>query len=68
MKAESNAHNVQNGDIIVVGSDGLWDNLHRSKIVDIVKPYFLKNKGSIAEDANTIAEIISKEAEKHSYL
>lgn len=67
-KAESNAHNVKNGDILVVGSDGLWDNLHRSKIVDIVKPYFIKNNGCIKDDANIIAEIIAKEAEKHSLL
>ena len=59
---------MQDGDILVVGSDGLWDNLHRSKIVDIVKPYFIKNNGSIKENTDIIAEIISKEAEKHSYL
>ena len=67
-KAESNAHNVKNGDILVVGSDGLWDNLHRNKIVDIVKPYFIRNKGSIKDDVDIIAEIIAKEAEKYSLL
>ena len=42
-KAEGNAHNIKNGDIIVLGTDGLWDNLHRAKIVDLVRP-FVKNK------------------------
>lgn len=35
-KGESNAHNVKDGDILVVGSDGLWDNMHRRKIVELI--------------------------------
>ena len=34
---------LQHGDILVVGSDGLWDNLHRRNIVDLVKG-FLKGQ------------------------
>lgn len=37
-KGESFAHTVQHGDIIVLGSDGLWDNLHRDTIVDMIRP------------------------------
>ena len=33
------AHKVEHGDIIVLGSDGLWDNLHRMTIVDMIKPF-----------------------------
>lgn len=39
MKGESMAHNVEHGDIIVLGSDGLWDNLHRATIVDMIRPH-----------------------------
>ena len=35
-KGETNAHNVKDGDILVVGSDGLWDNMHRKKIVELI--------------------------------
>lgn len=50
----------------MVGSDGLWDNLHRGKIVELVKP-FVRGEGDI-KDTALVAEIIAKEAEKHSYL
>ena len=65
-KGETNAHNVENGDILVVGSDGLWDNLHRRNIVELVKG-FLKGQQEI-KDVGLVAELIAKEAEKHSYL
>ena len=64
--AETNAHNVKEGDILVVGSDGLWDNMHRSKIVEVIKP-FLRGGKSIT-DSDAVAEVIAKEAEKFSYL
>ena len=64
-KGEINAHNVKHGDIIVVGSDGLWDNIHRQKIVQVVNN-FVKG-GHEIKDAELVAEILAKEAEKYSY-
>ena len=43
MSAEVNAHKVLHGDIIVLGTDGLWDNIHRPKIVDIINPFIEKH-------------------------
>ena len=60
-----NAHNVKHGDIIIVGSDGLWDNIHRQKIVQVVNN-FVKG-GHEIKDAELVAEILAKEAEKYSY-
>ena len=57
---------MQDGDVLVVGSDGLWDNLHRAKIVDLIRP-FVRGEGEI-KDTALVAEIIAKDAEKHSYL
>ena len=71
MKGESLAHNIQHGDIIVLGSDGLWDNLHRSTIVDMIRPYVKwteENKFGLIEDVALVAEMLAKEAEKFSYL
>jgi len=65
--AEVNAHNIQDGDIIVLGSDGLWDNLHRPQIIDLIKPY-LQNNRSIKNEVGDIAEKISKEAERYSNM
>lgn len=44
--AEVNAHNVLNGDIIILGTDGLWDNMHRPKIVDLINPFIQKHPES----------------------
>jgi serine/threonine protein phosphatase PrpC len=30
---------VKDGDIIIIGSDGLWDNLFDVKIIDVVRPF-----------------------------
>lgn len=49
-----------------MGSDGLWDNLHRSKIVDLVKPFLAKD--NYIDDINLVAELIAKEAERFSYM
>jgi protein phosphatase PTC7 len=63
---ELNAHNVENGDIIVLGTDGLWDNLHRRKIVNMVDSY-LERCSDIVPHLAVLAEQIALEAEKHSY-
>jgi protein phosphatase PTC7 len=70
MKAESLAHPVNHGDIIVLGSDGLWDNLHRATIVEMIRPYVKwteENSFGMIEDVGLISEMLAKEAEKLSY-
>jgi serine/threonine protein phosphatase PrpC len=56
---------VKHGDILVVGSDGLWDNIQRNKIVEVVQN-FVRGDTEI-KDAELVAEILAKEAEKYSY-
>jgi serine/threonine protein phosphatase PrpC len=45
MKGESFAHDVKHGDIVVMGTDGLFDNIHRAVIVDMIKPYVSWTEG-----------------------
>ena len=58
-------HDVQDNDIIIVGSDGLFDNLYDIKIIEMIRP-FIRERDEIL-DPNLVAEIIAKEAEKYSY-
>lgn len=70
-KGKSLAHKVKHGDIIILGSDGLWDNLHRATIVDMVKPFVKwndENKHGMIEDVSMVAEMLAKEAERYSYI
>ena len=65
------AHKVKHGDIIILGSDGLWDNLHRPMIVEMVKPFVKwndENKYGMIEDVSLVAEMLAKEAERYSYI
>jgi serine/threonine protein phosphatase PrpC len=45
------------GDIIVIASDGLWDNLFDVKIIDIIRP-FLRETDKLVEP-NIVAEMIA---------
>ena len=65
--SDINAHTVKHHDIIVLGTDGLWDNIHRPKIVDLFRPFTSKSD-VIYDHVDTLAEKIAMEAEKHSYL
>lgn len=56
---------MQDKDIIVVGSDGLFDNLYDIKIIELLRP-FLRDRDDIL-DPTLVAELIAKEAEKFSY-
>ena len=66
MKADEQIHEVQNNDIIIVGSDGLFDNLYDIKIIELLRP-FIRERDELL-DPGLVAEIIAKEAEKYSYL
>ena len=37
--ADDHHYEVEHNDIIVVASDGLWDNLFDVKIIDIIRPF-----------------------------
>lgn len=63
-KADSQIHDVKDGDIIILGSDGLWDNLFDIKIIDLVRP-FIRDVDTLADPA-LVAEVIATEAEKYS--
>jgi serine/threonine protein phosphatase PrpC len=39
MKADVQTHDVRHNDIIVLGSDGLWDNLYDIKVIDLIRPF-----------------------------
>ena len=58
-------HEIEDKDIIVLGSDGLFDNLYDIKIIELMRP-FLRDRDDII-DPTLVAEIIAKEAEKFSY-
>lgn len=57
-------HDVKDRDILIMGSDGLWDNLFDVKIIDLVRP-FLRDSDDIL-DPELIAEVIATETEKFS--
>ena len=57
-------HEVNHNDILVIGSDGLFDNLFDIRIIELVKP-FIRGRDDIL-DPGLVAEIIAREAEKFS--
>lgn len=59
--ADLQKHEVQNNDILVVGSDGLFDNMYDHQITDIINP-FIKDKDEIL-DTELVAQLIAKQAE-----
>lgn len=63
-KADVQIHDVQNNDILVVGSDGLFDNMYDDQIREVIVP-FIKSSDSIL-DPELVAEMIAKQAEKLS--
>ena len=50
---------------MIVGTDGLWDNMYRKAIVDMVKG-FTKGENYMLKDPQLVAERIAQEAEKLS--
>jgi serine/threonine protein phosphatase PrpC len=57
-------HEIKNNDIVVVGTDGLFDNIDENQIIDVIKPY-LKGKESFADTAQ-VADGIAQLAYKVS--
>lgn len=38
-KADSEIHDVRDGDIIILASDGLWDNVFDMKVIELIRPF-----------------------------
>lgn len=55
-----NEHHIENNDIVVAGSDGLFDNLDDKKIINCILPY-IDQEDKIA-DPNLIAEALAESA------
>jgi protein phosphatase PTC7 len=63
-KADYQVHNVQDNDILVVGTDGLFDNMFDEQIIEIFQP-FIKQSEAIL-DLELVAQMIAKRAEELS--
>jgi serine/threonine protein phosphatase PrpC len=55
---------VRDKDIIIMGSDGLWDNLFDIKVIELIRP-FIRDADDI-KDPELVAEVVASEAEKYS--
>ncbi len=55
---------MKDKDIIVMGSDGLWDNLFDIKVIELIRP-FIRDVDDI-QDPELVAEVVASEAEKYS--
>jgi protein phosphatase PTC7 len=59
----SKTHEFEENDIIIMATDGLWDNLYENQIISIIKPFLSTNH---APDLNIIAEMIGEHCLKYS--
>jgi protein phosphatase PTC7 len=64
-KAETQIHDVHENDILILGSDGLWDNLFDVKVIELVRP-FLRDADELT-DPELVAEVIATEAQNYSW-
>ena len=58
-------HEIKDKDIILLASDGLFDNLFSVKIIELIRP-FIRDRDDIL-DPTLVAEVIAKEAERYSH-
>ncbi len=65
-QADAYSLNVQKGDIIVLGTDGLFDNLHDQTIVRLIRNELLKSHSanSAVPDTKQIAYVLGMEAHR----
>jgi protein phosphatase PTC7 len=59
-KAKTNKHQVEAKDIIILATDGLWDNLTTENIINIVN--------DTKSDLNVLASELATKAENMSYM
>eukprot|EP00825_Cyclidium_porcatum_P016012 TRINITY_DN191_c0_g1_i4.p1 TRINITY_DN191_c0_g1~~TRINITY_DN191_c0_g1_i4.p1 ORF type:complete len:307 (+),score=64.24 TRINITY_DN191_c0_g1_i4:68-988(+) len=66
--AIENDHQIQQNDVLILGTDGLFDNLHNHQIQDIIQNYKKQNATDnlTREQLCTIAKQIASEAYKYS--
>mmetsp|Transcript_9672 Transcript_9672/g.14718 ORF Transcript_9672/g.14718 Transcript_9672/m.14718 type:complete len:110 (-) Transcript_9672:17-346(-) len=64
LKCDLNEHAVQHQDIVVMGTDGLWDNLFEEDIKSCLRPHFSRTSGL---DTSAASKCISTLAEAKSY-
>jgi serine/threonine protein phosphatase PrpC len=57
-------HQTQHDDIVVIASDGLFDNMDENQIIDVIAP-FTKDTANLV-DPNHIADLIAQAAYKYS--
>jgi len=62
--SEINVHEIRENDIIVLGTDGLWDNLFEEQILAIIKPFYETTQK--IKDLDLLANLIAELAEKLS--
>jgi len=62
--ADVKIHPIEENDVIILGTDGLWDNLFDEQIIKIVKPFF--DVSPVLQDISLVAEMIGTTAEKYS--
>lgn len=63
-RADLQVHEIQPNDILIVGSDGLFDNMFDDQITEVMKP-FIKTSDELL-DPELVAQMIAKQAEKLS--
>ena len=63
-KADATLHSVQHNDIIVIGTDGLFDNLFDDQIKDLIKPFMQGTRD--LNDPSKVADVIAESAEQKS--
>lgn len=62
--ATTNVHEIKENDIIVLATDGLWDNMFENQILQIIKPYY--EHSDTLTNLNSIAKRIAENCEKIS--
>ena len=64
------AHEIEHGDIVILGTDGLWDNLHRKYVVKLVEPFVQKvgkrDHPGMLKDPENLSHLVAGEAEAFS--
>lgn len=61
---DTRVHEFRENDIIVMGTDGLWDNLFEDQILAVIKPFYEATYK--IKDLNLVANLIAELAEKLS--
>lgn len=61
-RADTQVHGIEHNDILVVGTDGLFDNVYDERIMELIKP-FVRGSNDM-EDPTVVADVIAREAEK----